>query len=77
MTDRCSHRMTYNYRIIVKLGYKAHSNIWLFIEFIQSEDLQMQVKVESIILYVGRSRTKEMSKDFMHTAIAIAKCIYL
>ena len=66
----------YNFRITVKLGNKAHPNIWIWVEFIQEEDLQMSIKVESIKqnTYVGRNRTQENSKN---NTISTAKLIYL
>jgi hypothetical protein len=55
----------YNFRITIKLGNKPHPNIWVWIEFIQGEDFQMSVKVESMIQgkYLARSRREEDRKD--------------
>ena len=66
----------YNYRIVVKLGKIAHPNIWVWVEFIQQEDLHMSITVEEIKQkkHFGRSRKQEIAKDL---TIANAKCTYL
>jgi hypothetical protein len=55
----------YNFRIVIKLGNSAHPNIWIWIEFVQVEDLQMSVKFESISKekFRARSRKTEIEKD--------------
>ena len=66
----------YNFRLVVKMGTQLHPNIWLWVEFIMEENLQMSIKFASIKLdtYVSRNRTIELRKDLK---ISNAKIIYL
>ena len=66
----------YNFRLVVKMGTQLHPNIWLWVEFIQEENLQMAIKCASIKLntYKARNRTAELKKDLK---ISEAKVIYL
>jgi hypothetical protein len=58
------------------MGSQIHPNIWLWVEFIQEEDLHMSVKFEQIKndTYKGKNRTNEVRKD---NQILIAKVKYL
>ena len=52
----------YNKRIIVKqLGNKFHSNKWVWIGFIQGEDLQLSVKFETINKDKSIQRSRKMT----------------
>ena len=41
----------YNFRLVVKMGTQLHPNIWLWVEFIQEENLQMTIKFALLETY--------------------------
>ena len=69
----------YNFRLVVKMGSQLHPNIWLWVEFIQEEDLQMSIKFTAIEKDVNKNRSRALEIDWRQKDcdIADAKCDYL